>query len=120
MHANLVGPAGEGRTLQQAELAVGPGQAHPGLRRLAFSADDNVALAALAMRDQQWPVDEQFAELPVANHQRQVILFDDALPEFLVQRAQRAALLRNNEAARGLPVEPVHEGQVPEVRPRGP
>ncbi len=83
-------------------------------------AHDHVALPALAMRDQQRLVDELFAQLPVAQHQRQVILFDDTLAEFLVQRPQRAALLGKHQAARRLAVEPVHQRQVPEVGTRRP
>ena len=120
MHPDLVRTPRQGETLYETEATESARQADACPRRLAFIANDDVSLAALAIRDQQGSVDDTVAQLPVTNHQRQVIFFHDPFAKFLVQCPQCAAALGEHQAARRFAIQPVHEGQVPEVGSRMP
>ena len=109
VHADLVGAACFRYALQQAELAESPGQSHSRPGFLAAVADDHMPLAALAMLNEQRGVDHLFAQLPVADHEREVVLLDLTLAKPAVQLAQRAAPLGEDEATGGLAIQAVHQ-----------
>ncbi len=70
--------------------------------------DADAGLAGAPLRDERRR--DLGARLgPAALHEREIALVDPALAQQRMQRAQRAAPLRDQQAARGRAVEPVHE-----------
>ncbi len=80
----------------------------------------HLALAARVGGPQQRHVDHLAAGRPAPDHQRGVHLDGATLAELVLQRGQRAALLGQQQHARGLLVEPVHELEEPRLRPSAP
>lgn len=82
----LVRPAGERRALQQAVGTIGSRQRDAGLCRFAMiAADNNMALAILAILHIKRRIDQLLAQLPVADHQRHIVFFDEPVPEPLMK-----------------------------------
>ena len=90
MYTNLVRASRQWLALEQAVFAEGPGQAQLRLCRFSGPAHDHVPFPIFAMLDQQRRVDELVTELPIADHQRQIVLADPSVAKFLLQFPQRA------------------------------
>ena len=116
MHANLVRTSALRRALQQTVEAIGAGQIHSRLRRLAVPPHDNVAFAILAMLHIQWRIDQLLAELPVPDDKCQIVLLHLPFSESLVQLPQCAAALRHHQATRGLAIDTMYQRQILKVR----
>ena len=120
VRANLMGSAGPDANLHErrriAELLDGPELAQ---RRLALRIDAGANLAGATIGAERL-VDFDASELPIAPNQRQVPLLDAPFAQQLVQLAQSAAPLGDEQAARCRPIQSMHELERLEARPETP
>src|SRR5882672_1176778 len=86
---------------------------------LATGCGPHMALAAAAMLGLQRYVDALFTELPVASNQGEIALLHGAVADQRMQLAERLAIARDQQAAAGVAVQPMHEFQR-FARPLGP
>ncbi len=109
VHADLVRAPGQQAQLEQAEVVARRQGPRPGDRLLAVRAHAHPAFAArgdmLVQRLAQFPR----AAPPSPRHHRDVGLFHLPFAQHPVQLEQRAALLRDDQQPRGVPVQPMRE-----------
>ena len=86
---------------------------------LAGLIDPDEALAALQLVFPQRRRDGTRSTLPGTPHQRQVSLVHGTRAQLLMQGAQCAAPLGDNQATRGIPVKPVNQFKVMGIRAHG-
>ncbi len=119
MHPDLVGTAGDRAALDQGCFGELTGNAKPGFRRLAIGTDPHDPLAGLQIILAQRRIDHLDVGLPLATHQCQVLFAHGLDPQLLVQAAQGAALLGDQQHTGGVAIETMHQFQKTGFRAQG-
>ena len=116
MHADLMGAAGLEFRIEQAEARKLADQPEYGMGIHPLLVHHHAPFAFRRNEFVQGQADVAFAVFPVADHQGQVVFYDLALPELLVQAGQGASFLGQHQDAGGIAVEPVNQFQEAQSR----
>ena len=111
MHADLVGASGFELRFKQGKLRPAFLQREDGMRGLPIFSHHHTLLALRGVELVQRQFDVLLGILPLPQHQREITLVAVALAHDLVHRGQRGTLLRQQQHAGGLAIQPVYQLQ---------
>jgi len=120
VNPDLVGTAGNGSRLNQGRRGKALYALEFRERRLAITSHANHAFTALQHVFFQRRIDPLPGKSPLTGEQRDIDLADLIVPELLMQRFERAAFLGDQQTTVSLPVQPMHQFEMPGVRSQSP
>ena len=119
VHADLVSSTCDWTALDQGRFGKLTHDAEPGFGGLAIGTDPYYPFTGLQIVFAQRRINHLDVSLPLATHQRQILLAHRFDPQLFMQAAQGAAFFGNQQYTRGVAIQSMNQLEEAGFRPQG-